>query len=284
MKFGIVFRSDNMETLKKVEKALEILNFAGVKVLMISDYSQQFKYKNVEFVLRFQEVVKNSDMVIAVGGDGTIMHCAKLCAKFSKPTLGINSGHLGFLASLQGESLEGLKEILKGNYKLSSRIMLRAKLLNFSKEFLVFNDLVISRSSESQVAEFKLLKNGEQISSYYADGVIVATPTGSTAYSLSAGGPIVEPEMKCMVVTPICPHSLTARSLITSSSESIIIEYAPKEHSKISILVDGNRRLLTSNKGKLEIQQSFFEAKFVTLKENNFYGHINEKLISKMYF
>lgn len=284
MKFGIIFRNDNIETLKKVEKTLETLNFAGVKVLMIKDYSHQFEYKNIEFVLSFQEVVKNSDVVIAVGGDGTIMHCAKLCAKFSKPILGINSGHLGFLASLQGENLERLKDILKGNYKLSSRIMLKATLLNFSKEFLVFNDLVISRSSESQVAEFRLLKNSEQISSYYADGVIVATPTGSTAYSLSAGGPIVEPEMKCMVVTPICPHSLTARSFITVSSESIIIEYTPKEYSKISILVDGKKCLLTSNRGKLEIQQSSFEAKFITLEENNFYSHINEKLISKMYF
>ncbi len=284
MKFGIIFRAESIGTLGKVRYILETFNSAEYEFLMIKNYIKQFNYKNLKFVLNVEELIINSNIVIAIGGDGTIIHCAKLCAQKGKPIFGINSGHLGFLASLQGKNLQRLEEILEGNYKLSSRIMLKAKLLNSSKEFLVFNDLVISRSLDSQVARFKVLKNSERISSYHADGIIVSTPTGSTAYSLSAGGPIVEPEMKCMVVTPVCPHSLTARSVIMTSCESLVIEYLPKEKSNLSILVDGSRCLLTSTEGKIEIRQSAFEAKFITLKDSSFYGHINEKLISKMYF
>lgn len=284
MKFGIIFKTENSETIRKLNYTLETFNYMDAEVLMIKNYSKQFNYKNIEFVLSFEEVIANSDIVIAIGGDGTIMHCAKLCAQRGKPIFGINSGHLGFLASLKGEDFGKLKELIDGEYKTSNRIMLKAKLLDSSQEYFIFNDLVISRSSESQVSRFDLIRNYGRVSSYYADGIIVSTPTGSTAYSLSAGGPIVEPEMKCMVVTPICPHSLTTRSIIMNSYESLFIEYVPKEKSKINIMIDGSRCLLTPNKGKIEIQQSSFEAKFITLKDSNFYSHLNEKLISKMHF
>ena len=284
LKFGIIFQAQSPETFRKVKYTLDVFNSTSAKVLMIETYKEQFSYKNLEFVLSFEELIKKSNIVIAVGGDGTIMHCAKLCAQYGKPIFGINSGHLGFLASLQGENFEKLKELIDGNYKLSNRIMLKARLLNSSKEFFIFNDLVISRSSESQVARFEVIKNSERISSYYADGIILSTPTGSTAYSLSAGGPIVEPEMKCMIVTPICPHSLAARSVIMNSDESLIIEYVPKENSKVSILVDGSRCLLTASRGRIEIGQSPLKARFITLKDSSFYGNINEKLISKMNF
>lgn len=167
------------------------------------------------------------DCIIVLGGDGTLIQAAHDMVSRDLPLLGVNLGTLGFLADVEVDSLiPSLRSLLDGEYETEKRMMLdgRVTTAGGSKESVALNDIVINRYGRLRIIEYKLYVNERYLSSYRADGVIVSTPTGSTGYNLSAGGPIVEPRARMMVITPICPHTLNTRSIVLSAEDSVRIE------------------------------------------------------------
>lgn len=190
-------------------------------------------------------VAEEIDVLITLGGDGTLLRGARMVAREHKPILGVNLGYLGFLTSIAPAELDsGLQRLLAGDYWLDTRFMLEAQVVNRSGDagpsYLALNDAVLHKGGVARVIRLALFigPQREEIGSYSADGIILATPTGSTAYSLSANGAIVVPTVDCIVATPICPHSLVLRPLVLPSSEEIIVEVRPPA-AELMLTVDG---------------------------------------------
>ncbi|MDR1100815.1 MAG: NAD(+)/NADH kinase, partial [Clostridiales bacterium] len=194
---AIIPNRDKDGSLTNAQKAVDTLAARGVSAVICASE---------------KEIPKECDMVIAMGGDGTILSCSREIAALNLPILGLNLGNLGFLAELEREDFDVLESVAGGSYEISERMMLEIAMNGISQ--IALNDAVISRGAISRIIKISVFSDDELINSYMADGLIISTPTGSTAYSLSAGGPIVEPSMELMVVTPICPHGTGARSII----------------------------------------------------------------------
>lgn len=209
------------------------------------------------------------DFVIVVGGDGTILKASRFFAKFSTPVFGINLGRLGFLSQSSAENLEcSLIKILNGKFKTENRIMLKCD----GKHAL--NDIVIKGSMSGRTSKFSLKINDKTVCDYLADGLIISTPTGSTAYGLSAGGPVLYPALGAFVVVPICPHTLSARPLVVPDSEKISI-IAGEENSTYFLSADGQE--FSKWFTKIDIEKSEYEAKLVLLDDVDFYSVLKNK-------
>lgn len=282
MNIAVVFNAQKNNDLENVRVIIDKLFKLGVQVYMLEDYSQVFKKFNIINYNNLEDLMSNSDMVVVIGGDGTIMHVAKIAAELDKPVLGINSGQLGFMASIEKNQLNELSLLIDGNYKISKHMMLEVR--HKDDKFFALNDVVVNRAPDSQIIDYKIYKFSENVYGYRSDGIIIATPTGSTAYSLSAGGPIVQSDMECMIITPICAHSLYARSMVLNSDEPVVLEYNnTKEKSKVFVSIDGQVCFSDFTGGKLEITKTNLFAKFIVLGQNNFYKNIDKKLINKIY-
>ncbi|MEI8378261.1 MAG: NAD(+)/NADH kinase, partial [bacterium] len=217
---------------------------------------------------------------IVIGGDGTLISVARFYAQFDVPAFGINLGRLGFLAQLQVDELEiGIKKLINGEYKIDERLMLESFDEGRNFKFNALNDIVIKGGSLARTERLYLYINDELVSDYLADGVIIATPTGSTAYTLSAGGPIVKPGIDVMVIVPICPHSLGARPLVVPASEKIAVK-AGSGWNKVYVTADGQKNFKLQKNATVEIVQNPKKAKLVFLKDNavSFYSVLKEKL------
>lgn len=224
------------------------------------------------------EDLLDCDFVIAVGGDGTIIHKAKLAAALNKPVLGVNAGRLGFTAGLEREELFLLPKLLSGDYQEEHRFMLSAKVISGERQtvYRALNDAVVSGESTS-IIDYEMAL-GEN-SGYHcrADGLIVATPTGSTAYSLSAGGPVIQPDMNCLVYTPVCPHSLFNRSVVFGGDTHLTVRL-PQNKRRVFLTVDGEPPISLSPGDRLEFYRSELAARFVKLGKNNFYDVLSQKI------
>ncbi len=233
--------------------------------------------------LSFQEdeELASCDFILTIGGDGTIIHTAKAAALLGKPVLGINAGKLGFTAGLEYAEIHRLPEILGGKYRLEKRFMIRGELIEKEKtqSFLALNDMVMS-GELSKIVDYKMAVGGKRWYHYRADGFILATPTGSTAYSLSAGGPVIEPSMECMVYTPICPHSLLDRSIIFSSKTELQVE-VPENPGRLLLTVDGEKPVFLPCGARLNFSIAERTASFLKLDDRGFYEVLNEKMIDR---
>jgi NAD+ kinase len=228
------------------------------------------------------ECIKKSQIIIAVGGDGTILKCSLKASRFSKPILGINCGRLGFMASLEHSQLELLTKLATGDYSLSRRMMLDVTVKSEGKETLEFsalNDVVVTKSDDCKIADFEVSKDSQVISYLRADGVIFSTATGATAYSMSAGGPIIEPEMECIEFTQICPHSLFARSMILSADSRIGIKCHTNSGSHALVTVDGNVVCRLDGNTTAEIVKSKYWVEIIDICGGSFFNSVNSKLM-----
>lgn len=219
------------------------------------------------------EINRSTDIIIVIGGDGTIIKVAKSAAKYNCPILGINAGHLGYLASVNPNDLDIVKRVLVNDYSIESRCMLKAE--KYENDVLVdscdcLNDAVISKDTLSNVINIKLNIGNDTIT-YRADGIIAATPTGSTAYSLSAGGPVVDPEMKCVVLTPVCPHTLVTRSMVVDGAKPISISVKNEVEKDINLLCDGRIGFKLSDNSVVKISISDTVVKFIKLNDVSVY-------------
>lgn len=226
-------------------------------------------------------LISDNDVVIVIGGDGTIIKYAKIACDADKPVLGINSGRLGFLAGMEKDEISKLKYIVEGNYKIVKRMLICAKIAGCKNGYYALNDIVVTRGASSQIIDYRLIRSGEVICSFRSDGVIAATPTGSTAYSLSAGGPIVESSMKCIIVTPICPHSLAARPIVLDVTRDLTIGYTPRVGSKVFINSDGQLIKETAESSYINIRCADKYVNMIDLNGGSFYKSVDKKIVGK---
>ena len=223
---------------------------------------------------------KDIDLAIVVGGDGTLLGAARFYAQLDIPVFGINVGRLGFLSQLKPEDIEeGIQKITKGRFIIEERLMLKAFDNTNSYQATALNDIVIKGGAISRTAELFLDINGRHVCDYLADGLIISTPTGSTAYTLSAGGPVVVPELDAIVIVPICPHALTSRPIVIPANEEITVKIC-SDNDKIYLTADGQKTINLKSGDNIYIRQNEHKAKLLLLeKENNgFYSILREKL------
>ncbi len=221
------------------------------------------------------------EMIIVVGGDGTILRVGRDLASWDVPVLGINLGQKGFLAEIEVEQMERfLQYIATGQYSTQERIMLEARLHREDEElgyYLAFNDIVIARGPFSRNIKVDALVNDDFMESYSGDGIIVATPTGSTAYSLAAGGPIINPTMNLFVITPICPHSLYNRSVIINGTDTMELMVDSRQ-VQVVLTVDGQVRFALENNDKITLCRAKEKVTMVCFHDYSFYRLLHQKL------
>ena len=218
------------------------------------------------------------DILISLGGDGTILRMARIVAEKGTPILGINLGKLGFLAEVSLEDLDAcLSEIFKGDYYVVERMMLQASSSRFAKSYLALNDIVVDKFGASRVLDFETFVNGEFLATFTADGIIVSTPTGSTAYSLANGGPIVTPHNRAIAISPICPHSLTARPVIVPDDSVIRIKVASAPH-RVHLTADGQDEIILKPPTEIKVKKAPFAARLVKRRNTSYYDLLRKKL------
>lgn len=218
----------------------------------------------------------SADLIIVLGGDGSIMRAARRAAPFGIPILGINLGRVGYLAEIERDEIPLLGEFLSGNYEIETRMMLSVEA--GGKKTIALNDAVIANGEALRMVELDLRCGGTAVGSYHADGLIMSTPTGSTAYSLSAGGPVVDPRLECICVTPICPHSLRSKALVFGPSSTLDIINRTRGGEKLFVTVDGDERLPVGEDGEVRVTRSEIETKLVRIKKDGFYSILNKKM------
>ncbi|HHW73651.1 MAG TPA: NAD(+)/NADH kinase [Firmicutes bacterium] len=221
------------------------------------------------------------DIFIVVGGDGTILRAARDLAAWEVPILGINLGHKGFLAEIEVEQMDRyLQYVLTGRYQFLERMMLQAAVMRKGEmmgQFIALNDIVISRGPFSRILTLNTTINDNFLESYSGDGVIIATPTGSTGYSLSAGGPIVNPSLELIVITPICPHSLNNRAVIATAEERICMRVDTRQ-AQVVLTADGQVAFSLEDGDEIFVQKSEQKVKLVHFGDNFFYRLLHQKL------
>jgi len=227
-----------------------------------------------------QQSLQGSDLAVAVGGDGTIMHVAKAAALVDLPVLGINGGHLGFLAGLERQELDALASLLEGRYTAQSHLLLQVTIHKGDTccTYLAMNEAVLSRGAFSRLLNVKVAVDGQPILETRGDGVIVATPTGSTAYSLSAGGPVVDPAVPCILLTPICPHSLDSRSRLFPAGASLTLRGCAPEGEQTYLTVDGEENLSLDKDDYITVERAAQTARLIRLKAATFYDVLSQKI------
>jgi NAD+ kinase len=222
---------------------------------------------------------KNVDIAIAVGGDGTILKVAKISATVNVPIVGINSGRIGYLASLNADNLDLLENLSTGDYSTENRYMLKAEISNGEKQIAecdCLNDAVISKSANTTMIDISVTIENDAIN-YRSDGFIVATPTGSTAYSMSAGGPIVDPTLNSMILTPVCPHTLMTRSMVIDGNNEISITVGGDDKTEIFFFADGRGAVPLKNGSVIKITRSNLTASFIKFNDLSVYKVFSEK-------
>lgn len=278
MKAFIMPNLDKKNASECTKKVIDKLDKLGIESMLDKKYEDIFDDCSAVFA-DFFAAIYEADFVIAIGGDGTIIHSAKHAVEYDKPLLGINVGRLGFMAGLEMDELPDLQGLVSKSYNIQQRMLLQCK--HYSNgvvnEYLALNDVVVSNGALSRIIDLDLITNDKKIASFRADGIILSTPTGSTAYALSAGGPIIEPSLNCISLTPICPHSLVTRTVIFSEEKTLVIRGSSLNLHPIYITVDGEQGARLEKEDYIEISKSQKKVKLICLNDKTFYEVLNQK-------
>lgn len=262
---------------------IELLKDTDTEFYFRKDFEDRFNAPNIHFATE-DEMLKACDMAIAIGGDGTTVKIAKNAATFNKPTLGINAGTLGFLSGIERNEINLVENVVNGKYSLESRIMLKVTVTKEDGSVQVchcLNDAVISRGYFSRLINFRVEAEERKILDVRADGIIVSTPTGSTAYSMAAGGPVLSPDLNCFVLTSICPHSLVDRSTVVNSQNELQVKILSDVDNSAILTCDGEEPIEVSEKTKIVASLSEYTAKLVKVKPDNFYEILQKKIVER---
>lgn len=232
------------------------------------------------------EIPKETECILVVGGDGTLLRAARDMAERNIPLIGVNTGHVGYLCELDGKNvMNGLRILMEGKgYSVEERMLLTGYLVNKSGQSgqqVALNDIVIHRSGVLQVADFIISVNGEYLNTYSADGIIIATPTGSTAYNMSAGGPIVDPRAELILITPISPHTLNAKSIVLGADDEITVEVAPRRvenDEKAEVSFDGDHVGILAVGEKIVVKKAGTRTGILKLSKLSFLERLGKKL------
>jgi len=282
MKVAILGKFFKSEPSDYITKLISLLKKRKVSVFLEKEYYIQLKELLTENINSFTELDKSYDLLISIGGDGTILKAITFVKHLSIPIVGINSGRLGFLAKIKIEKIEeAIDEIISGNYSISERSLIEVvtseKNNELSKLNFALNEIAVSRKNTTSMISIETKLDDNYLNSYWADGLIIATPTGSTGYSLSCGGPIIMPEAENLVITPIAPHNLNARPLIIADNTEIALKINGRENE---FLISLDSRITTlSNNNVVVIKKSPFKIKMIELENESFLITLREKLM-----
>ena len=273
------YRDKDFQT---VRQAMEVLSQVGIesKICLPFEVDRSFQLpKDLRFS-RLDREIQNADAVICFGGDGTILYMAKHATRAGIPILGINIGTMGFMAELESGELDALKRLANDDYRVENRMMLDVSV--YRGRDIIFhdiglNDVVISKGAIARIVHLSVECDGVQALECSGDGVIVATPTGSTAYSLSAGGPIVEPEASSILLTPICAHDVVSRSIVTSDKRVITVGLTKNARRSAFLSVDGGKALKMNMGDVATIKRSNLQTRLIRLKDHSFFDVVNVK-------
>lgn len=228
------------------------------------------------------DLAANADLMIAVGGDGTMLYAGHLLLESGVPLLGVNRGRLGFLADVSPDAmLDSVDHILQGNSSTETRIQLTANLRRASGESVTataINDVVLQRYETGRMVDMITSVDGQRLNTQSGDGLIVATPTGSTAYALSCGGPLIDPRLDVVVVVPICPHTLTVRPIVIPAHQTISVRVLQRQDTKAEVVIDGNSIGTIGPEDELTIQQSQHRTHLIHPPDYDFYSILRSKL------
>ncbi|WP_304432845.1 NAD(+)/NADH kinase [Acutalibacter muris] len=274
MKIAIAPNPVKKQAPSLAEEAARLLVASGCETVSISGMYGEGSQRG-----EAAKLLRDCDVLLAVGGDGTIISAAKLAAELNIPLLGLNAGKLGFTAGLEPGQLHLLPKLIKGRWHEERRMMLEVSLYSEEdqRRFYALNDAVVS-AELAKIVEYRMAIGGNSSYLYRADGFLVATPTGSTAYSLSAGGPVVEPTLDCMIYTPICPHSLFNRSVAFAPDTRLVVDI-PRNRGRLFLTVDGAEPVELWAGDRLVFTRARRYARFIKLTNNSFYDILNQKLL-----
>ncbi len=277
---GVILAPHKPEVIQTVREVVSWFAAHGVQALLRQDQAAELGYGDRG--LPPSRLAEESDFLLALGGDGTLLHAARLGAPLGKPILGVNLGGFGFLSALSPSGLfEGLGEIMSGRFRLHPRLMVQAEVLLHGERlarFAALNDIVIAKGAIARLFRLTTRISGEAVSNFPADGIIVATPTGSTGYALSAGGPVVDPEVRALLVTPICAHTLSARTLLVPTTRVITIALPAPAGEEMHLTADGQESMSLRGMEAVEIREAPFSACLIELAHESFYARLREKL------
>lgn len=263
------------------QEILQTLHRLGMQAGMLASLGALFPEADF-FAPDTDTLLKASQFVIAVGGDGTIIHAARHAARADRPILGVNTGHLGFVAELETDELRCLARLKTGAFSEERRILLRAAFSTAdgkTHRLDALNDVVLTRGTTAGILDLSVSFNSTQLMHCRADGLIFSTPTGSTAYSLSAGGPFVAPDLTCFLLTPICAHSLMSRPVVFGEDAALKTTVCAGGGAFVS--VDGGKALPLLPGGTLTVFRSPYTARFIKLKQDSFYAIIDQKFTER---
>ncbi len=267
-------------------KVAEVLGKSNIHVTLPEQVLQGAAVPEGISVMPFDKAVDGADMIMSLGGDGSILHTAKHAAAHDIPVLGINVGRMGYMAELETDELSELNRIIAGEYTTEERMMLDVEIYRDDKVIYRdtgLNDVVITKINYAKTVELDMYTDGFFISHYRGDGVIVATPTGSTAYSMSAGGPIVDPLSKNIIITPVCTHSLSAKPIVLSPKRRITIQALSPSTETMGVSVDGAEVQPVELGDRVVIYQSELITRLVRVKNKNFYDILCSKLSDRRF-
>ena len=273
------YRDRNFQT---VRDAMRILSQSGVEVRLCLPFELERSYE-LPRDLRFSRLdreLPTASMVVCFGGDGTILHMAKAATRCGVPVLGVNIGTMGFMAELEHTELQELARIATGDYTIDERMMLdvtvhRDRDIIFHD--ICLNDAAITKGAVARIVHMKVECDGIQALECGGDGVIIATPTGSTAYSLSAGGPVVEPEAHSILITPVCAHDVASRCIVASENRVVTVELTHNARRNAFLSVDGGKATKINMGDVITVRKSHLSTKLVRLKSRSFYDVVNMK-------
>ena len=271
--------------LKMAQAAQKILRSSGVDTVLCLPFDLD-ENSRIELPahLNLKPIAKeldNADVLICFGGDGTILHAAKDASARSIPILGVNMGSVGFMAELEHSELSLLTRLAKGSYETDSRMMLDVRVMREGREMfhdIALNDAVITKGAVARVLDLEITGDRVVMATFSGDGVVVSTPTGSTAYSMAAGGPIVEPTAQNIIVTPICAHSLHAKPMVLDRARTVGVALSKGSRKLAYLSVDGGRALKLTANDRVEIKRSRTATKLIKLTGRSFYEVIHQKL------
>ncbi len=260
----------------------------GAKLLIPSNYRERIErmHKQRPYIQfeSAQNIYLSADMIIVLGGDGTIMESARRAALRGTPVLGINLGRVGYLAELEMNELHLLDTVMEGKYRLDNRTMLNAEIISAGGQKIkqagyALNDAVISNGFVSRIIDLQLSEGGTFINNYRADGLIISTPTGSTAYSMSAGGPVADPRISCFCVTPVCPHMLSARPILFPDDTVLEVKHICRREKVLYLTLDGKLNYELTRNDVVRLTRSDLTASIIRVKDRSFYDKLRHKTL-----
>ena len=274
------YRDAQLRVAKEAKRVLDEVGCPNVVCLPFRNQEPPEGYGlNIE---PLQQEIRGADMIIAFGGDGTILHLSKTAAHRDIPVLGVNLGSLGFMAELESKELSQLRDLCGGKYEIESHMMLDVSVQRDGRVIysnLALNEALIARGNISRVIRLQIFTEQGKLVDVAGDGVIVASPTGSTAYSLSAGGPVVEPTARNFIVSPICAHSVHANAYVLSPERVITVQTEKNSYKPVLLSVDGGRAFSLRSGDSIEVRRSKFDTKLVRLSKRSFCEILQKKML-----